>query len=86
MKNSLVGVSLVCLLGFGAYVAFADDRPAEGSKPLSEVALTVEKLGYVIYQAEHEDDVWEIDAYRGDAKFDIEVDAKTGKVLLEKPD
>lgn len=60
--------------------------PPAGSKPLSEIAASVEKSGYVISEAEFERNVWDIDAFKDAQAFDITVDPKNGEILTEKED
>lgn len=64
-----------------APLALAGDRPAEDAKPLSEIAAALEKQGYVIYEAEHDDRAWEIEALRDDTRFEFDIDARTGETL-----
>lgn len=72
---------------FAASMALAGDAPPADAKPLSEVIKSLEDEGYErIYDVSFDDNVWEVEAYRGDQKRDLEVDPQSGEVLSDRED
>lgn len=68
-------------------IAVADERPPGDAKQLVDVAAGLEKSGYgPIVEISFDDSMWEVEAYRGNKAFELNVDPKTGKVASEHPD
>ncbi len=67
-------------------VALAGDRPAAESKPLGEIAESLEKSGYVVVEAEMESGRWEVDVQKGDESFELHIDAQTGETISKQQD
>lgn len=72
---------------FAASIALANDTPPADAKPLSEVVKSLEDEGYErISDVSFDDGKWEVDAYKGEQKRDLEVDPHTGDILSDKED
>lgn len=64
------------------FPAFANDRPPEGSMPLSAIIAQIEnEPGFAYFdEIEFDDGVWEIEYYRADgAKVSVDVDPMHGR-------
>lgn len=67
--------------------ALADEKPPPGAMALSTVLTKLEQQGYTpIIDVSLENGRWEIEAYKGMEKRDLEVDPNTGEVLSDNPD
>ncbi|MFC6635065.1 PepSY domain-containing protein [Microbulbifer taiwanensis] len=67
--------------------ALADDRPPPGAMALSTVLTKLEQQGYTpITDVSLDNGRWEVEAYKGDEKRDLEVDPNSGEILSDKPD
>ncbi|HSP24775.1 MAG TPA: PepSY domain-containing protein [Saliniramus sp.] len=78
MKTFLLATTLTVL----ALPALADDRPPEGSMPLSTIVTQIEnEPGFAYFdEIEFDDGVWEIDYYRADgAKVSVDIDPIDGR-------
>ena len=85
MKSIMLGSFLLVSASFLAYAD--DDRPPADALKLSEVVQKLEQQGFhPIVDIEFDDGVWEIDAYRGADKRELQVDPRTGKVLRDRDD
>lgn len=85
MKSLMLGTFLLTSISFLALAN--DDRPPADALKLSEVVQKLEQQGfYPIVDIEFDDGVWEIDAYRGADKRELQVDPRTGKVLRDRDD
>ncbi|WOO41142.1 PepSY domain-containing protein [Rubellicoccus peritrichatus] len=64
-----------------------DPWPPNNAKPLSAIAQTVEKTGYVISEVDYErNNIWEVEAYKEGVKYELKLNALTGALLIEKLD
>lgn len=79
--------SALLAMPFGASMALADEAPPADAMPLSEVIKSVEDEGYErISDVSFDDGKWEVDAYKGEQKRDLEVDPHSGDILSDKED
>ena len=54
---------------------------------LCQIVTGIERKGYdPIVEVEHEDDVWEVEAYKYGQLYELEVDPFTGRILATKLD
>lgn len=87
LTRSTALLSGLIALPFTASLALAGDAPPTDAKPLSEVIKSVEDEGYErISDVSYDDGKWEIDAYRGEQKRDLEVDPHSGDILSDEED
>lgn len=85
MKSLMLGSFLLVSASFLAHAD--DDRPPADALKLSEVVQKLEQQGFhPVVDIEFDDGVWEIDAYRGNDKRELQVDPLTGKVLRDRDD
>jgi hypothetical protein len=86
MKASLLtSVLLTTAISWSAMAD--DDKPGANALKLSDVIKQLELQGlHPISDVEFDDGVWEIDAWRGNDKRELTVDAQTGKVLRDRDD
>jgi hypothetical protein len=67
--------------------SIAAEIPPQDAKPLSEIVLSLEKLGYSpIVEIEFEEGKWEVKAYKEGAKHKIEVNPISGKIASDRKD
>lgn len=67
--------------------ALADEKPPPGAMALSTVLTKLEQQGYTpITDVSLDNGRWEVEAYKGDEKRDLEVDPNSGEILTDKPD
>jgi hypothetical protein len=77
MKNILLATTFAMF----ALPALADDRPPEGSIPLSTIIAQIESEPGFAYidEIEFDDGAWEIEYYRADgAKVSVDIDPVNG--------
>lgn len=87
LSRSTALLSGLIAMPFVVSMALANEAPPADAKPLSEVIKGVEDEGYErIYDVSFDDGKWEIDAYKGDQKRDLEVDPHSGDILSDKED
>ena len=67
--------------------ALADEKPPPGAMALSTVLTKLEQLGYTpIIGVTLENGRWEVEAYKGSEKRELEVDPNTAEILADEPD
>jgi hypothetical protein len=65
----------------------ADEKPPVDVKRLLDIVNGLEEMGYTpIVEVSFDDGVWEVEAYKGQAAFELLVNPKTGEVVSEHPD
>jgi uncharacterized membrane protein YkoI len=65
----------------------ADEKPPANSKTIIEIVAGLEKQEYApIIEVSFDDGVWEVEAYKGDAAFELTVDPSTGEIVNEHRD
>ncbi|WP_250464583.1 PepSY domain-containing protein [Microbulbifer litoralis] len=75
------------LIAVAVQPAVADEKPPAGAMALSTLLTKLEQLGYTpITDVSLDNGRWEIEAYKGAEKRDLEVDPNSGKVLSDRPD
>lgn len=86
--RTVVAVGLGMAMMLGATPLFADDTPPAGSLSAAEVTSKLTAAGYTnVHDVEFDDGVWEADATSASGQaVDLVIDAKSGKVLHERPD
>lgn len=63
------------------------DRPTPGVLPMVVVVEQLEKQGYGPFSdIEFEDGLWEVEAYKDGAAYELAVDSRTGAILSEHRD
>lgn len=72
-----------------AILTFTPDRsngsaPKAGDKALSEIATSLEKLGYHITEADYSPIHWEFEAIKDNQKWELTVSTETGIILTKK--
>ena len=86
MIHRLSGCIAALTLLLGATAASAE-KPPPNSKPLSEIAIGVERAGCApIEEASFDDGRWEIEAYQAEAKFELRVDPMSGEITSKRAD
>lgn len=84
--NKMWLLAAVAVLSLPLPVALADRPPAD-AKPLVEVVEQLERRGYGPFiEVSFDDGVWEVEVYKQDVQFELEVDAQTGSVRSEHRD
>jgi hypothetical protein len=67
--------------------ALADEKPPAGAMALSVILTQLEQKGYTpITDVSLDNGRWEVEAFKGAEKRDLEVDPNSGEVLSDKPD
>ncbi|SHF96541.1 Peptidase propeptide and YPEB domain-containing protein [Microbulbifer donghaiensis] len=67
--------------------ALADEKPPPGAMALSTVLTKLEQLGYTpIIAVTLENGHWEVEAYKGSEKRELEVNPNTAEILTDEPD
>lgn len=69
------------VLAVSSTIALAGDMPPKNSKPVSEIAASIEKQGYTIEEIEFDDGKWEVKAYKNDQKHKLKVDPVSGEIV-----
>ncbi len=60
-------------------------RLPENAKPLSEILAAVSSQGYgPVVEVELDEDAWEIDAFKGQERVELEVDPVSGEIVSEE--
>lgn len=72
---------ILLLIAATTLKAHADEKPPVGAKPLKQIAVTLEKLGYLVVEASIDRGRWEVDAYRDSVAYELQVDPVSGAVL-----
>ncbi|MGJ8671515.1 PepSY domain-containing protein [Rubritalea sp.] len=79
--------SIIAILGIATVTALANEKPPADALPLSKVVKMVEDQGYNPFiEANFDDGKWEVEAYKGDAKRELRVNAKSGKIESDRAD
>ena len=88
MKSvSAVFISAIFVASIGLSHAMAGELPPAGAKPLSEIVKSVEDKGYFpVTEAEMENGVWEIEAYKDNQERDLRVDPISAEIISDRPD
>ena len=64
----------------------AADKPPPDVMVMSEIALSLEKQGYIlIAEIEFDDGMWKVDAYKDGQRRDLKVDPRSGQIVADKP-
>ncbi len=76
-------VSLTCLgLIIMTGLAWADDRPPAGAKPLSVIVYDLERTQTdLITEIDFDDGKWEIEARKGDEWVELHIDPRSGEII-----
>lgn len=83
-SSSILGLGIVLLMSTLTF-AQTSKLPPEGSKPVSEIVQSVEKLNLgVITEVEFEDGYWEVEIQKGDTEIELHLDPKTCEILRRK--
>ncbi len=85
LAAGLLAWTLLLTACIGA-AALAGDRPASESKPLEEIAESLEKSGYLIVEAEMDDGRWEVEVQQGNDSYELHIDPLTGKTISKHRD
>lgn len=85
MLSFIAGIFSVLVIS--SSIAFASDMPPKNSKPVSEIAASLEKQGYTpIEEIEFDNGKWEVEAYKNGQKCELKVDPISGKIISNHPD
>lgn len=84
--KKLMLTAAVMTFALAPAMAFASDKPPAASKSLASIAQSLQQQGYTLAEVSFDDGRWEAEAYKGSQKFEIHLDAKTGKILSSHPD
>lgn len=83
IKKLLIAAVAACVL----QPALADEKPPPGAMALSTVLTQLEQQGYTpITDVSLNNGRWEVEAYKGSEKRDLQVDPNSGEILSDKPD
>lgn len=74
------------ILVISSSIALASDMPPKNSKPVSEIAASLEKQGYTPSEIEFDDGKWEVEAYKDGQKHELKVDPISGKITSNHVD
>jgi len=67
--------------------ALADEKPPPGAMALSMVLTQLEQQGYTpIIDVSLDNGRWEVEAYKGSEKRELQVDPNSGEILSDNPD
>jgi uncharacterized membrane protein YkoI len=85
--KAILGSSVMVAMLAAIPLATADERPPADGKSLLEVVTGLEERGYgPIVEISFDDGVWEAEAYKDDAAFELSVDPSSGEVVSEHRD
>ncbi|WP_323847176.1 PepSY domain-containing protein [Microbulbifer magnicolonia] len=85
--RSIKSLLLAAAAAVALQPALADEKPPPGAMALSAVLIKLEQQGYTpITDVSLEKGRWEVEAYKGGEKRDLQVDPNSGDVLSDKPD
>lgn len=87
MRTSSFIAGIFSILIISSSIALASDKPPKDSKPVSEIAASLEKQGYKpIEEIKFDDGKWEVEAYKNDQKRELKVDPTSGKIISDHSD
>jgi uncharacterized membrane protein YkoI len=79
-------LAVVALVAIPAAIRADESPPADG-KQLLEIVRGLEEQGYApIIETSFDDGVWEVEAYKNEAAFELSVNPTSGEVVSEHPD
>jgi len=67
--------------------AIASEKPPANGKPLVDIITALEDQGYSpITEISFDDNVWEVDTYKGEQARELKVDPTTGEIVEDEED
>jgi uncharacterized membrane protein YkoI len=85
--KALIGIGLLFGTLAALPLASADERPPAEGTPLLKVLEILDDKGYgPVTEISFDDGVWEAEAYKGDAAFEVSVDPSNGEIVSEHRD
>lgn len=90
MKSLRKGLPLcaaVLLTGAPLITSASNEKPPPGAMALSTVLTKLEQQGYTpIVEVTLDNERWEIEAYKGTEKRELQVDPNSAEILSDEPD
>ncbi|GAB2895276.1 PepSY domain-containing protein [Microbulbifer echini] len=85
--KSINSLLLAAIAATTLQTAIASEKPPPGAMALSMVLTKLEQQGFTpIVEVDLERGRWKVEAYKGDQKYDLEVDPNSAEILSNKPD